>query len=121
MISLLAAGLVPADMVKPEDFSSEDHRRLAQALVSGVSVNAYISGIEDAAQRERAMSAINYSPLPDDHDEAVKMADNCLKNLRRSRIQARIEDIKQRVAAASAEQKNELYRQMTALMKELDD
>lgn len=121
LISLLAAGLIPAELLRPEDFSSPAHRDLAQALTAGTSAGAYIASLNDDARREQAMRALNYTPLPQDREEAARMADNCLKTMRRSRITARIEAIKGEIAAATPEQKNALYRQMTAMMKELDD
>ena len=121
LISLLAADMIPPQVLKPEDFEDPVHREMAAALTSGTSVNACIAAIEDAAQRERAMLAINYSPLPQDREEAEKMAENCLHTMRKRRIGARIDDIKRQITAASPEQKNELYRQMTTMMKELDD
>ena len=121
LVSLLAAGLIPPQMLHADDFSNPVHRSLVQALANGTPVSRYIAGLDDDAQRGQAMQAINYSPLPDAREEAAKMADNCLRTMRKSRITARIEAIKGQIAAATPEQKQELYRQMTAMMKELDD
>ena len=121
LIAMLAAGLIKAELVEPSDFSEKVHIDLAKRLISGNSVKAYIEELEDEAARARALQAINYQPLPETQEEAAKMAENCLKTIRRSRVSRRIEQIKQEIGAASPEKKAALYQQMTAMMRELDD
>ncbi len=120
LLTLLSAGKIPADMLRLEDFADEEHRKLADWLIAGNPVNAYVDALTDTAQREQALAALNYEPLPEEHDEAVQMAENCLNSIRKNRVRRRIEDIKGRMGTASPDQKADLYRQMTELMKELD-
>lgn len=121
LISLLAANLIPRDMLRPKDFSENVHEKLAEWLISGKSVNAYIGALSDEEERKRALRALNYSPLPDEREEAMKMAENCLRTIQKNRVTQRIEQIERDIGAASPEQKVELYRQMAAMIKELED
>lgn len=121
LISLLAANLIPRDMLQPKDFSENVHEKLAEWLISGKSVNAYIGALTDEEERKRALRALNYSPLPDEREEAMRMAENCLRTIQKNRVTQRIEQIERDIGAASPEQKVELYRQMAAMIKELED
>ncbi len=120
LLTLLSAGKIPRDMLRPDDFADEEHRRLADWLIAGNSVNAYIEALTDDARRERTLAALNYEPLPEEPGEAVIMAGNCLSTIRKNRVRRRIEGIKGQMSTASPDQKAELYRQMAELMKELD-
>ena len=121
LVAMLAAGLIPAELVKPGDFTDNVNSALAERLIAGDSVNAYIEELEGEAERTRALQAINYEPLPSTPEDAAKDAENCLKTIRKSRITRRIEQIKREIGTASPEQKTALYQQMTAMMSELDD
>lgn len=121
LISLLAANMIPKELVHAEDFSENAHKKLLEWLISGKSVNAYIESETDDADRAKALRALNYSPLPDEREEAMKMAENCIRTIRKSRMNARIEQIQQEISTASAEKKMELYQQMAVMMKELED
>ena len=121
LLSLLGSGRIPPEMLSEEDFSDETHRSLAAWLIAGRPVNAYIDDIDDEARRERVMRALNYDPLPEEREEAEKMAEDCIRTIRRNRVRRRIEDIKGQLSSASPDEKAGLYRQMADMMKELDD
>jgi DNA primase len=121
LISLLSLNAIPREMVQPADFSDELHKTLAEWLISGKSVNAYIEALADNGERNRAMRALNYSPLPDERDEALKMAENCISTIRKNRLSERIRQIQQEIGSASPQKKMELYQQMADMMKELED
>ncbi len=117
LISMLAAGLIPREILKPEDFSGEEHRKLAQWLLEGGAPGAYVEGIEDDAARSRAMSAMNYSPLPAERDKAMEVAQEDLTTLRQARNQQRENEYKQKVDSLSQEQKLEILRRIDADME----
>ena len=121
LLSLLGSGRIPPEMLSEGDFSDETHRSLAAWLIAGRPVNAYIDDIDDEARRERVMRALNYDPLPEEREEAEKMAEDCIRTIRRNRVRRRIEDIKGQLSSASPDEKAGLYRQMADMMKELDD
>ena len=121
LLSLLAAGKISPEILHREDFSDSGFQALAQWLIDGNSVNAYIESLTDDEQRSRMMSALNFDPLPEEREDAVKMAESCLTTIRRNRVRRRIEQIKGRMNAAPVEEKAELYRQMADLMKQLEN
>ena len=120
LLSLMVTGMIPAGMIDPGDFSDAEHRKLAQWLTDGNSVNAYIDSLTDDSRRASVMSAVSYEPLPREREEAVKMAESCLRVIRKDRVKRRIEEIKGQMNAASPEQKADLYRRIAELNKQLD-
>ena len=121
LISMLAAGLIPPSMLKQEDFTDPTHQQLAQWLIDGRSVNAYVDNVTDDAVREQVMQALNYSPLPPDREKAMQEARECLRTIQRKRDSQRSEQIKQQINTASHEQKAEMYRRMAAMWDESKD
>ena len=121
LISMLAAGLIPARMLSSGDFSDPVRQRLAQWLIDGRSVNAFIDDINEDAARETAMRARNFSPLPSDREKALEEAEGCLRTIRGSRDRQRTEEIKQKVDAVSREQKLEMLRRVDAANRESED
>lgn len=121
LISLLSLNMIPREMVRSQDFSNDPNRTLAEWLISGKNVNAYIESLSDEAARNAAMQALNYSPLPEEREEALKMAENCIGTIRKSRLSQRVREIEQEIGTASREKKLELYQQMADMMKELED
>ena len=119
LIAMLSEGMLPADMVKREDFIDDDLGELAQWLISGKPASAFIEALEAPEQRQRALEALNYTPMPQDRESAAKMAEDCLTTIRRERVNRRVDQIKKEIATASPEQKARLYAQMTAMMKQI--
>ncbi len=121
LISMLAAGLIPAEMIKSDDFSDPVHQNLAECLLSGNSVNAYIDNIADDAVRGQVMQALNYSPLPDDREKALEEAEGCLRTIQMKRDSQRLQQIREQINTASPEQKAEMYRRMAVMWKDSED
>ena len=121
LISMLVAGLIPAKLLKGEDFTNPTHRALAEWLISGKSVNAYVENITEDAVREQVMQALNYAPLPADREKALEEAKDCLRTIQRKQDSQWSEQVKQQINSASPEQKAEMYRRMAAMWKESED
>ena len=121
LIAMLAAGLIPAEMVHPSDFSDDVCRSLAEQLQTGGPLGPFIEGIDDEARRGRALAAVNYGPISDNREDAMRDAEDCLRTIRQSRESAREEQIQQEIGTATPEQKEALYRQMMAMMNKKDD
>ena len=115
---MLAAGLIPPEILKPQDFTNADHQRLAEWLIAGNSAGAYIDGIEDDAARTRAMRALNYAPLPEEREKALEVAQEDLRTLRDTRRTQRENELKQKVDALSQEEKSEILRRIDAANRE---
>ena len=121
LLSMLAAGLIPPEIVKPEDFAEPDHQKLAEWLIAGNAVGAFIDGIAEDDARSRVMRAINYSPLPADRDKALEVAQEDLRTIQKRREAQRADRFKQQVGTASREEKEEMYRRLAAAWKESDN
>ena len=121
LISMLAAGLLPREMLKREDFSDPVRQDLAECLLAGKSVNAYIDNLTDDNVRKQVMQALNYSPLPEDRERALEEAEGCLRTIQRKRNSQSSQQIKEQINAATPEQKAEMYRRMAAMWKDSED
>ncbi len=120
LISMLAAGLIPPEVLEPEELANEEHRSLARWLIEGRSASAYVEGIQDDARRSQAMRALNYSPLPAEREKALEVAQEDLNTLRDARIAQRENEIKQSIDAMSQEQKAEILRRIDAANRKSD-
>ena len=120
LISMLAEGLIPRDLLKPVDFTDETHRALAEWLLSGKSAGAYVETVEEEATRQKIMRALNYAPLPADREKALEEAEDCLRTIQYNRDSQRSEQIKQQINSATTEQKTEMYRRMAAMWNHED-
>ncbi len=121
LISMLAAGLIPADLLKPVDFTDETHRALAEWLLEGKPAGAYVEAVEEEAARQKIMQAINYTPLPEDREKALEEAEGCLRTIQKDRDSQRSEQIRQQINSASEEQKVEMLRRIMASMEDNED
>ncbi len=121
LISMLGAGLIPAELAHSGDFSNPVHQRLAEWLTAGKPAGAFIDNINDDAEREQAMRALNYAPLPREREKALEVAAEDLRTMRALRDSQRSENIKQKINTATPEQKAEMYRRMAAMWQESED
>ena len=121
LLTLLGEGAVPAEIIKPEDFSREIHCKAAQWLLSGRNAAAFIETIDDDTMRSEAMQALNFAPLPDGHEDRMLLAQTSLKTIRRERLRSRMQAIQEEIKTADSSRKTELYTQMQAILQALED
>ncbi len=119
LLTLLREGAMPAEMVKIEDFTQGTARTLAERLLAGEGVNSLLESM-DEDERVRAVRMLNYEPVPDDREEAIRLAETCLRTIRKSRLMLRAAKIQEEIQTAAPEQKRALYEQMDAISRELD-
>ena len=119
LLTLLREGAMPAEMVKIEDFAQGTARTLAERLLAGEGVNSLLESM-DEDERVRAVRMLNYEPVPDDREEALRLAETCLRTIRKSRLMLRAAKIQEEIQTAAPEQKRALYEQMDAISRELD-
>ena len=119
LLTLLREGAMPAEMVKIEDFTQGTARTLAERLLAGEGVNSLLESM-DEDERVRAVRMLNYEPGPDDREEALRLAETCLRTIRKSRLMLRAAKIQEEIQTAAPEQKRALYEQMDAISRELD-
>lgn len=119
LLTLLREGAMPAEMVKTEDFTEGTARTLAERLIAGEGVNSLLESM-DEDERVRAVRMLNYEPVPDEREEALRLAETCLRTIRKSRLMLRAAKIQEEIQSAAPEQKRALYEQMDAISRELD-
>ncbi|MBQ8537993.1 MAG: DNA primase, partial [Clostridia bacterium] len=86
LLSLMATGRLPQGTVTAEDFADERLRALGEALLAGQSVPSLVE--QQATQEEQAqVSQWLMSPGELSQDQLLKMAQECLNNLRCQRIE----------------------------------
>lgn len=119
LLTLLREGAMPAEMVKIEDFTQGTARTLAERLLAGEGVNSLLESM-DEDERVRAVRMLNYEPVPDDREEALRLAETCLRTIRKNRLMLRAAKIQEEIQTAAPEQKRALYEQMDAISRELD-
>ncbi|MGN0801447.1 MAG: DNA primase [Candidatus Faecivicinus sp.] len=120
LLTLLSSGSIPTEMVHSEDFSVGVMRTCAEWLIAGGSVNALIESLPDEDERQQAVQALNYEPLPEDREETLRLAETCLKTIRKSRLAERAAKIQEEIQHADPERKRALYEQMDAINREMD-
>ena len=121
LIALLARGLIPREMVAVSDFSDGTRADLARKLIDDENVTSWLEGLSDGADREKALAALNYRPLPDTREDAVRMAEDCLSTIRNNRAESRKDEIHRQINSATHDEKIAMYQQMMALNKEKND
>ena len=97
------------------------HHRAAQWLLEGRSAATFVETIEDESERSTAMQALNYAPLPAEHEERMNLAQTSLRTIRQNRLRSRMAEIEEEIKTADSARKQELYAQMQAIMEALED
>ena len=121
LLTLLSMNAIPSAMVKVEDFSREIHRQAAQWMLDGKNAAAFVETIEDDQLRSEAMQAFNYAPLPEEHEDRMKLAQAGIQTIRRDRMRRRMQEIEEEIKTADSSRKLELYKQMQAITQALED
>ena len=117
LIALLGERRIPTDLVRPEDFTLPVHVGLVRWLLEGKAPGGFIETIEDDGQRGQALAALNYAPLPEEREDAIRLATDCLQTIRNDRAGTRADQIKSEISKATDEQKKALYHQIDAMLR----
>jgi len=121
LLTLLAEAAVPMEMIHIDDFSTEVHRSAAEWLLDGRSAASFVEEIEDETRRSQAMQALNYSPLPAEREDRMKLAESSMRTIRHHRLRERMAAIEQEIQTADSAKKADLYAQMQSIMQALED
>jgi DNA primase len=89
LISLLATGFLPEDMILPEDFESPSLRVLAEGLLQGRRPAQLMADCENEADRSQA-SEVFSAAVKFERVNAVEVAEDCLRTLRAKRLSRKI-------------------------------
>ena len=121
LLTLLASGKIPAEMIRSEDFETEANRQTAQWLISGKSAALLAESIDDDEARNAVVQAVNYSPIPEEREDIMALAHNSLDTIRRSRLEKRMREIQEKINTADSAQKMEMYTQMAEITQALEE
>lgn len=117
LLQLLAEGRIEPGTVTAEDFISQERRELAKKLLSGMTPGAILEEIADDDARARAASVLHSDSGAGKSDE-LRMAGDCLRILHDKRIDERIAQLKQDMAAQTGEDKRKTLLKIQELMKD---
>lgn len=116
LVLLLAYKLVRADMVSVEDFETPHYAAVAKRLMEGGNIAAALDELNED-QRTDVAKTVNVEIIPDEK-EALVIAQDCMRSIRRHRIDENIEQLKSELAGADSENKRELTGKIAELMVE---
>ena len=94
LLAVLSTGRLPDGVVSAEEFTDPQLRSIAEALLRGESVAALMESQPD--DRGRALVGAVLA-IQTDEDEAglMRMAQDCLRKMRRARLETELEEIQQ--------------------------
>ena len=97
LISILATGQLPKDVIRQEDFDDPVLKSLYEALAQGASPASLIEEAPEGPERAR-VARLMQRPNAADTNELIRMAQECLQSLRSERITDEISRLRQQVA-----------------------
>ncbi len=118
MISLLATGQLPKDVVSQEDFEDPLLKTLYEQLMQGVSPASLVEIQDDPGERSRTARLV-FATFGEDRNEQLRMAEECLQSMRRSRIEDQLNAIKSRINLLEGEEKQRALAEVLALTQAL--
>lgn len=117
LVMLIGGRLISPDAVSADDFETPLYRDMAHMLLSGMSAAAVLERLPAESVHEAAQ-ALNQEILPEEKKE-LTIAEDCLRKIRKHRIEQSIDKLKSELAQAETGNKSELTRKIGELMQEL--
>lgn len=117
LLALLAGRMIEPSTVSERDFDDPLSRKLAGLLLSGIPPAAALDALPEE-ERAAAAQALSLEVMPDERN-ALDAAEECLKVIRRARMEDELERLTQEVAlpGIAPERKMELLTKITELTK----
>ena len=100
LLSLLATGQIPKDMVSKKDFDDPELNSIYSGLLAGLSPAALVDTAPDEESRSRFVRIL-LSPPADSTDQLIVMAQQCLSRIRRASLQKQYDDLMKKIALLS--------------------
>lgn len=100
VLALLAAGKLPKDLVSPQDFDDPDLKLIAESLLKGQTLGAMLDESATDTLR-RAVGAILAIEIDD--ERAMSMAQECIEQVKRVKLEKELEEIERRLQNYSSE------------------
>lgn len=120
LLTMLSESVINSEMVSSEDFSEGVFRKCAEWIMSGKSVSGLIESFSEESDRRVAVGALSYEPLPRERDDILRMAESCLRTIRKHRLMVRSAEILEEIKTADSERRRELYQRLDTINRELD-
>ena len=120
LLSLMATGRLPGDIVTTEDFQDPLLKSLYEGLQSGASPASLVEREEDEVTRAR-VSKLLFTPPSEDTDQIIHMAQDCVRSMRLTRMEARIQEIMRTINSLSGEDKRSAMAEVTQLTRRINE
>ena len=115
LLSLLATGQIPKDMISEKDFDDDELKSIYAGLISGKSPAALVDTAPDDETHSRYVRIL-LSPIADSTDQLISMANQCLARIRKSALQKRYDTLMSQIGALPPDDSS-----VPALLKEAQD
>lgn len=120
LVCMLLLKAVPEGLINKEDFSYPLFSKTAEKLISGIRAEQIMEEAEDSI--DRAMLSETFAMCADDmKDNHAAALQDCLKTLRISNTEKKIDELKEEISSITdADKRNETMQEIMRLMKLLN-
>jgi len=121
LLSILASGQIPKDIVEEKDFGDDELKSLYRGLLDGVSPGSLVAEAPDEESCSR-YTRILLSPPAESKDELMAMASECVARIRKAARKRSYEEIMAAVdTAASEDERMALLTEAQRLLKAMNE
>ncbi|MCI6040198.1 MAG: DNA primase [Clostridiales bacterium] len=120
LLAVLATGRLPKDSVSPEEFEDPLLRSLCEGLLAGESCASLMERQTDDQGRAAVGDILSLNTDLDD-DGLMHMAQDCLKKMRKQRLEKALDLIQQRLPTLTGEERERETQRAFALTQQLLD
>ena len=120
LLAVLATGRLPKDSVSPEEFEDPLLRSLCEGLLAGESAASLMERQTDDQGRAAVGDILSLNTDLDD-DGLMRMAQDCLKKMRKQRLEKALDLIQQRLPTLAGEDRERETQRAFALTQQLLD
>ena len=120
LLAVLATGRLPKGSVSPEEFEDPLLRSLCEGLLAGESAASLMERQTDDQGRAAVGDILSLNTDLDD-DGLMRMAQDCLKKMRKQRLEKALDLIQQRLPALTGEERERETQRAFALTQQLLD
>lgn len=119
LLSLLASGQIPKDIVEEKDFGDDELKSIYANLLAGMSPAALVSAAPDDASRSR-FTRILLTPAARDTDEMIAMARDCVNRIRRTALEKRLKELSDQVDRLSGDEASAAIKEAQEISMQLN-
>lgn len=120
LLAVLATGRLPKDSVSPEEFEDPLLRSLCEGLLAGESAASLMERQTDDHGRAAVGDILSLNTDLDD-DGLMRMAQDCLKKMRKQRLEKALDLIQQHLPTLAGEERERETQRAFALTQQLLD